>query len=153
MQVISKTMPEQGQPGTIHENVVEQHHDAPTRTICIAGTIRLLFNLHPVDQSEYAKHVFQWSIDNLIKPDTDQVVLLTVRPFVTSPMYSFLLTRCSYQRRKHRLVLGNRCSKQASITRLDPIVSLLLTWISYAKGLTDKEIKVRGVALRGDARE
>jgi hypothetical protein len=75
------------QPGNIHENVVEDHHDAPSRTICIAGTIYLLSNLYPVDQSEFAKHAFEWSVDNVIKLDTDQVILLNVRPFVSAPVY------------------------------------------------------------------
>jgi hypothetical protein len=90
-------MPEQQeQPGTISENVVEEHHDAPTRTICIAGSNLIPSNIHPVDQSEFSKHAFQWSIDNLIKPETDQVVLLNVRPFVSSPMYSALSYLRSY---------------------------------------------------------
>jgi aspartate/glutamate racemase len=68
------------------ENVVKEHHEAPTRTICIAGTT-FHTNLHSVDPSEYAKHAFQFSIDNIIKPATDQVILLNVRPFVSAQMY------------------------------------------------------------------
>lgn len=53
---------------TIHEDVFGEVHLGPTRTIAIA-----------VDASDYSKFAFQWAIDNLIRPDTDQVVILNVR--------------------------------------------------------------------------
>jgi hypothetical protein len=63
----------------VHEAVIDDPHAMPSRTICIA-----------VDESEFSQHgasVFllpvacQWAADNLLNPETDQVILLNVRPF------------------------------------------------------------------------
>lgn len=74
------------EPGTVHEEIVQEHHDAPTRTICIA-----------VDASSFSQNAFNWAKDNLLRKETDQVVILNCRPFVTAPLvYSSPIMDVSY---------------------------------------------------------
>lgn len=67
-------------PGLVHESVVEEHHAAPTRVVAIAGTFHPF--IRAVDASEFSKHAFNWAVENLIKTETDQVVLLVRNLFI-----------------------------------------------------------------------
>ncbi len=61
-------------PETVHEQVIEAHATfEPKRTICL-----------PVDESEGARQAVQWAIEKVINPETDQVILLNVRNYVSA---------------------------------------------------------------------
>jgi hypothetical protein len=82
--------------GTVHEEVVSDAHHAPHRVIAIA-----------VDSSEYSQHAFNWALDNIIRPETDEVVLLNVRPHVVLPMIVGVPV----------LDIGSKCLKSILIPR------------------------------------
>ncbi|KAH6588531.1 hypothetical protein BASA61_005891 [Batrachochytrium salamandrivorans] len=54
--------------------VLEELHHSSTRTVCIA-----------IDGSKNSSYAVQWAIDNILRKETDQVVLLHVRSLVTMP--------------------------------------------------------------------
>ncbi|KAJ3261007.1 hypothetical protein HK103_006962 [Boothiomyces macroporosus] len=51
------------------ENTNPKQEFIAKRTVCI-----------PVDESDASKHTVQWAIANILNPETDEVVLLHVRP-------------------------------------------------------------------------
>ncbi|KAI9096552.1 hypothetical protein DFS34DRAFT_145600 [Phlyctochytrium arcticum] len=58
----------------IHEELMEEVPATHQRVICIA-----------LDHSEHADYAFHWALDNIIRKETDQVVLLNVRDVVNVP--------------------------------------------------------------------
>ncbi|KAJ3107246.1 hypothetical protein HDU97_004666 [Phlyctochytrium planicorne] len=118
------------QAGAIHENVVDPHesHPAPTRTICIA-----------LDASKYSEYAFQWAIQNIVKPESDQIVLLNVRPAVSLPaVYGTLYV--DFGKEFEQIEAANK-KESHDLLR------------AYAQKLPPNKYNVRGVALRGDPRD
>ncbi|KAJ3219724.1 hypothetical protein HK099_004619 [Clydaea vesicula] len=115
--------------GDIHEEVHNDTHDQkPHRIIAIA-----------IDQSNCADYAFNWAVKNLINPETDQVVLLNVRPYITAPiLYATIMTD-----------KGDQYSKTDEANK---IYSHNLIR-KYAEILIKQKVKCKGVALRGDPRE
>ena len=62
----------------VHEEVHQEAHNAPLRTICIA-----------VDGSKHSSHAVDWALANIVKPESDQIVLLNCRPYVSLPALSY----------------------------------------------------------------
>ncbi|KAI9365975.1 hypothetical protein DFJ73DRAFT_806517 [Zopfochytrium polystomum] len=115
---------------SIHEDVVEPHesHSAPTRTIAIA-----------VDSSSYSEYAFNWAIQNIIRPETDQIVLLNVRPVVSIPaVYGTLYV--DYSKEFEEMETANR-KESHDLLR------------AFAAKVPANKYNMRGVALRGDPRD
>ncbi|KAJ3130306.1 hypothetical protein HK101_005114, partial [Irineochytrium annulatum] len=142
------------EPGAVQEAVVEPHADhagrKPGRVVAIA-----------LDSSKYSEHgitsciqpprkqanrlqifttAFNWAIEHLISPCTDNVVLLNVRPhpgpmtsigdlYDADLMSSYAALEEHHRRESHDLLRA------------------------YAAKLPKGKYNVRGVALRGDPRE
>ncbi|KAI8853321.1 hypothetical protein BC829DRAFT_382528, partial [Chytridium lagenaria] len=109
---------QQQQAGLTHENVVEAHesHAKPSRIVAIA-----------LDASKYSEYAFSWAIQNIVRPETDQVVLLNVRPAVSLPAFEAI--EAANKKESHDLLRA------------------------YAQKLPPNKYNVRGVALRGDPRD
>ncbi|TPX65124.1 hypothetical protein SpCBS45565_g05401 [Spizellomyces sp. 'palustris'] len=58
----------------VHEELLDQEPSTHTRVIAIA-----------LDHSEYSAYAFKYTLENIINPKTDQVVLLNVRDIVNVP--------------------------------------------------------------------
>ncbi|KAJ3409782.1 hypothetical protein CcCBS67573_g00793 [Chytriomyces confervae] len=116
---------------TVHEDVVSPHEDHPanpTRVIAIA-----------VDSSKYAEYAFNWAINNIIRPETDQVVIMNVRPTVSLPaVYGTLYVDFS--------------KEFESIEEANKLESHNLLR-AFASKLPAHKYNIRGVALRGDPRD
>ncbi|KAJ3218722.1 hypothetical protein HDU67_004242 [Dinochytrium kinnereticum] len=132
-QTTTTTQPQPQAPaaGEIHENVVsphESHSQPPSRVICIA-----------VDPSKYSEYAFSWALQNIVRPETDQIVLLNVRPAVSLPaVYGTLYV--DFGKEFEAIEAAN---KQESHNLLR----------AYAAKLPPNKYNVRGVALRGDPRD
>jgi nucleotide-binding universal stress UspA family protein len=110
----------------IHE-IVHQAETGfqPKRVICI-----------PVDSSKHSSFLVDWAIETIINKDTDQVVLLNVRPFAYTGSFPYILPSEAINQME---------------TNLRQTSHALLT--SFAKSLVAHKIHTRAVALCGDARE
>ncbi|KAJ3337275.1 hypothetical protein HDU93_001362 [Gonapodya sp. JEL0774] len=92
-----------------------------------------------LDSSIHSQYAFQWSIENFIKPESDLVVLVNVRPVATIPSpYG-----TSYMDFTDYLV---------QIEEQHRIASHLLLQ-AYAQRLKKKHISVKAIAMRGDPRD
>nr|KAJ3418394.1 hypothetical protein HK105_008362 [Polyrhizophydium stewartii] len=135
------------QPRTVHEEVhAHDHPFEPTRTVCIA-----------IDGSKSSEYAVTWAVNNILKAETDQVVVLHVRPFVALPNVTYTGTLLDYGVGTFRLdpMLSKpafdveafeeieQSNKQASHELL----------ISTAKMIKHAGFHVRAIALRGDPRE
>ncbi|KAI8820700.1 uncharacterized protein EV422DRAFT_59939 [Fimicolochytrium jonesii] len=58
----------------VHEELMEKQEQTHQRIIAVA-----------LDQSEHSEYAFNWALENLINPQSDQVVLLNVREVVNVP--------------------------------------------------------------------
>ncbi|ORY52027.1 adenine nucleotide alpha hydrolases-like protein [Rhizoclosmatium globosum] len=118
-------------PNLVHEDVVHPHEDhtvAPTRVVAIA-----------VDASKFSEYAFDWAIQNLVRPETDQIVLMNVRPTVSLPaVYGTLYVDFSKE-----FEAIEQANKKESHDLLR----------AYANKLPAHKYNIRGVALRGDARD
>ncbi|KAI9330457.1 hypothetical protein DFJ73DRAFT_858550 [Zopfochytrium polystomum] len=112
-------------PTSVHEDVVHPHetHAAsgapPARVIAIA-----------VDASAYSEYAFNWTIQNVVRPDTDQIVLLNVRPLVSFPALKQFEDLDAVNRKESHDLLR-----------------------AYAAKVPALKYNIRGVALRGDPRD
>jgi hypothetical protein len=106
---------------TLCEIVIDTTSRVPPRIICIA-----------IDESDHAKHgipissfnkAVQWATDNLLDPDTDQVVLLNARLFVH--LFSHL--------KEDRVNIGYKVESEALIMKVSHYTSDLLV-CSRAQG-------------------
>ncbi|KAL2914183.1 hypothetical protein HK105_206274 [Polyrhizophydium stewartii] len=121
------------EPKTIHEEVHMHDHFEPTRIVCIA-----------VDSSKNSEYAVSWAVKNVLKAETDQVVLLNVRPYVYVPLYaSHYLAEYPTFNSSDAFAQLEEANKQASHELL----------IQVAKTLQNHGIHTRAIALRGDARE
>ncbi|KAJ3125085.1 hypothetical protein HK100_010994 [Physocladia obscura] len=93
----------------------------------------------PVDASKYSEFAFNWAIKNLVRAETDQIVLLNVRPVATLPKF-FAATGTDVSTELDRI---QSAYKQQSHELLQ----------SYAAKLATNKYNIRGVALVGDPRE
>ncbi|KAI8837078.1 hypothetical protein BC829DRAFT_49069 [Chytridium lagenaria] len=91
-----------------------------------------------VDHSEYAEYALKWTAENYIRPATDLVVLVNVRPHIAAPgpygsvydFQEFVMTAEEHQRTEsHRLLQD------------------------LARYLRHQKVCCKAIALRGDARE
>ncbi|KAJ3128976.1 hypothetical protein HK100_008881 [Physocladia obscura] len=116
----------------IHENVVtphETHSDSePTRIIVIA-----------VDASKYSEFAFDWAINNLVRPKTDQIVLVNVRPIVEFPGI-YLAANIDFSPEFDKIEAENKKHSHELLQ-------------SYASKLSSHKYNIRGIALCGDARD
>ncbi|ORY51962.1 adenine nucleotide alpha hydrolases-like protein [Rhizoclosmatium globosum] len=114
----------------IHEDVVQPHedHKNPERFIAIA-----------LDASKNSEYAFDWAIKNLIRAETDQIILINVRPAVTLPVV-YGPVYVDLTKESEALEAANR---EASHELLR----------SYAAKLPAHKYNIRGVALRGDPRD
>ncbi|KAJ3410245.1 hypothetical protein HDV05_003992 [Chytridiales sp. JEL 0842] len=118
---------------SVHEDVVHPHdsHAAknPTRVIAIA-----------VDSSPYSEYALKWALENVIRSETDQIILLNVRPLASVPtLYSsiYIDNADSYEKLES-------AHKQQSHDLLRALATAHLPpW----------KFSVRGIALRGDPRD
>ncbi|KAJ3118185.1 hypothetical protein HDU96_003472 [Phlyctochytrium bullatum] len=116
--------------GSIHEQVIDPHesHAAPQRIICIA-----------LDASKYSEHAFNWAVENVVRAETDQLVLLNVRPAVSLPaVYGTLYV--DFGKEFEAIEAANK-KESHDLLR------------AYAQKLPPNKYNVRGVALRGDPRD
>ncbi|KAJ1552321.1 hypothetical protein HK405_011781, partial [Cladochytrium tenue] len=116
--------------GSIHEDVVAapEGHPVPTRVIAVA-----------VDASPYSAYAFDWAVQNIIRPATDQVVLLNVRPNVSVPaVYGTLYV--DFSKDFEKLEAANR-KESHDLLR------------AFAARVPPGKFNLRGVALRGDPRD
>ncbi|KND02077.1 hypothetical protein, variant [Spizellomyces punctatus DAOM BR117] len=58
----------------VHEEILDHEPSTHTRVIAIA-----------LDHSEYSAYAFKYTLENIVNPKTDQVVLLNVRDIVNIP--------------------------------------------------------------------
>ncbi|KAJ3066434.1 hypothetical protein HK102_007654, partial [Quaeritorhiza haematococci] len=100
----------------------------PRRIVCIA-----------IDHSDCSEYAFNWAIENLIKPETDQVVLLNSRP-VPATVGPFVSPYVEYGEWASQIEDANREESHSLLK---------------AKGaeLLKKGCKIRAIALRGDPRD
>ncbi|KAJ3237650.1 hypothetical protein HDU78_003986 [Chytriomyces hyalinus] len=122
---------EQPAPNTIHEDVVSPHADhaaTPGRVIAIA-----------VDTSKYAEYAFDWAVNNIIRPETDQIVIMNVRPTVSLPaVYGTLYVDFS---KEFESIEESNKKESHDLLR------------AFANKLPAHKYNIRGVALRGDPRD
>jgi hypothetical protein len=81
------------------------------------------------------KPALEWATDNLIKPETDQVILLNVRPFNTPPMMlesPFVDLTDEYER------VDEEC-KKASHELIKKVRLKLVSYYSVQKGCWTRE--------------
>ncbi|KAI8901930.1 hypothetical protein BC833DRAFT_518578, partial [Globomyces pollinis-pini] len=100
------------------------------RTICI-----------PVDESENSKYVVDWTIQKLLNSETDQVVLLNVRPI---PVDSYLMDS------EFPYLLPSETINKMDETAKEYSHQLLK---KYGRIYQTNGIHCRAVALRGDTRQ
>ncbi|KAI9355634.1 hypothetical protein DFJ73DRAFT_824499 [Zopfochytrium polystomum] len=121
-------------PTSVHEDVVHPHetHAAsgapPARVIAIA-----------VDASAYSEYAFNWTIQNVVRPETDQIVLLNVRPLVSFPV-AFEAVSAEALKQFEDLDAANR-KESHDLLR------------AYGAKVPALKYNIRGVALRGDPRD
>ncbi|EGF81494.1 hypothetical protein BATDEDRAFT_87718 [Batrachochytrium dendrobatidis JAM81] len=118
-------------PNMVHE-VVHEHPSpdllsAKKRVVCIA-----------IDGSQFSDHAISWALENVLRKETDQVVLLNVRPY---PLVSMVSTP---------LVDYSLSSDQEEASNKSASHRLL---VNAANTITLAGFSVRAIALRGDARE
>jgi nucleotide-binding universal stress UspA family protein len=116
------------------EHVIAAHETfTPTRVIVL-----------PVDESKATRHTVKWVIESLARKETDQIVLLNVRPFA-APEISVQLgyPYAPYVYPAESLTAMEEDAKRKSHKLL----------IDVAKEFQEKQIHVRAVALRGDPRD
>ncbi|KAJ3128973.1 hypothetical protein HK100_008878 [Physocladia obscura] len=116
----------------LHEDVVSPHEthstSNPTRVIAIA-----------VDASKYSEYAFDWAINNLVRAETDQLVILNVRPTATLPaVYGALYI--DFSKEFEKIEAANKAESHDLLR-------------AYANKLPHHKYNVRGVALRGDPRD
>ncbi|KAI8926216.1 hypothetical protein BC831DRAFT_435507 [Entophlyctis helioformis] len=125
--------PPQPQPYQVHEEPHSEVHFSPARTVAIA-----------IDGSEHSSHALDWALKNVIRSESDQVVLLNVRPFVPLPTLSYRAPFFDYgvydPDMFDRMDEANAKSSHALL-------------IDAAKQLKKHHVHVRAIALRGDPRD
>ncbi|KAH9275443.1 hypothetical protein BASA83_002217 [Batrachochytrium salamandrivorans] len=109
-------------PMTVHEEVHAELHHSSTRTVCII-----------INNSKSSSYAVQWAIDNILRKETDQVVLLHVRSLVTMPDLNHDVPFADFE----------------DAAKRDPNALLINT----AKILIRQDFHVRVISLRGDALE
>ena len=114
--------------GQVHELVHEEEHSTPTRKIAIA-----------IDESPSSEHAVNWAIQNVINKETDQVVLLNVRPFASVPIG--LVAPMMQVGDEYGLLDAQNKEFSHNLIR------------KVARGMIEKGFKTSGIALRGDAKE
>jgi hypothetical protein len=70
----------------VHEEVVDNSMESPKRVIAIAidsSGITYALLIYTLEFSHYA---FEWALENIVRPESDQVVLLNVRPHIVPPV-------------------------------------------------------------------
>ncbi|KAI8914543.1 hypothetical protein EDD86DRAFT_186764 [Gorgonomyces haynaldii] len=102
----------------------------PERVICV-----------PIDGSKDSDYAVQWTIDHLINPEKDQIILLNVRPFPFSSSLAYGPAAAYADFAADNAVEEN--NRNASHKLL----------LQVAKSIKDKGVHVRAIALRGDARD
>ncbi|KAK5669795.1 hypothetical protein QVD99_004174 [Batrachochytrium dendrobatidis] len=113
----------------VHEEVHAEVHESSSRTICIA-----------IDGSSSSTYAIEWAIKNILRKETDQVVVLHVRPLITIPALSYGAPFVDY---------GETLSVKEDASRIESHELLIKT----AKAIKQHGLHVRAIALRGDARE
>lgn len=103
-------------------------HSSPTRIICIA-----------IDHSEYAMKAFLWAKHNFLRKESDQIILINVRPDSTTPI--FMNAPFTDLTELYADVDSENRRNSHDLIR------------KFAGDLSQHGFKVRGVALRGDPRE
>ncbi|KAJ3210068.1 hypothetical protein HDU83_002559 [Entophlyctis luteolus] len=109
---------------SVHEDVVTAHGAPSTRIIAIA-----------VDSSSHAEHAFDWAIKNIVRAETDQIVLLNVRPVVSVPLAYIDLSK--------ELEKLESASKEESHNLLRKL----------AAKLPANKYNIRAIAMCGDPRD
>ncbi|KAJ3017020.1 UNVERIFIED_CONTAM: hypothetical protein HDU68_011893 [Siphonaria sp. JEL0065] len=114
-----------------HEEVVTPHADhlPHSRVIAIA-----------IDESKFSEFAFDWTLANIVRPESDQIVLLHVRPVISAP--TVYATTIAVDLTSEAVVLENANRKHSH--------ELLQ---SFANRVSPKAFNLRGVGLRGDPRE
>ncbi|KAI8926217.1 hypothetical protein BC831DRAFT_457455 [Entophlyctis helioformis] len=119
----------QPQPFQVADEVHSEVHFSPTRTVAIA-----------IDGSEHSSYALDWALKNVIRSESDQVVLLNVRPYVTLPTLSYGAPFVDYGEAFTEIEEANKKTSHELL-------------IHAAKQLKKHHVHVRAIALRGDARE
>ncbi|KAJ3214019.1 hypothetical protein HDU67_002163 [Dinochytrium kinnereticum] len=125
-------LPAQASSTGIHAEIVEDHpvdenSSAITRVIVVA-----------VDASSHSEHALHWAVENYVRPSTDLVVLMNVRPHIVTPgpygsmfdFQEFVITAEEQQRTDSHQMLQD-----------------------YARFLRRHKICCKAIALKGDARD
>ncbi|KAI8914541.1 hypothetical protein EDD86DRAFT_88027 [Gorgonomyces haynaldii] len=116
-------------------HIEEQVYDSapgfvPKRIICI-----------PVDGSSFSNDAVQWTMDNFVHKDQDQIVLLNVRPFAFTQSPA----------RVPFAAVADFAVDQVLEEKQQQESHLYLQHV--AKEIQAQGVKVRAIGLRGDARE
>ncbi|TPX50688.1 hypothetical protein SeLEV6574_g00752 [Synchytrium endobioticum] len=130
------TVPVPAHPDQIaHEHVRDIDHTT-TRTVVVA-----------LDTSPSSDYAFTWAVDNFIKPDTDLVVLINVRPVATIPgpydMDFTGITATVVQVQTDYLTQMEDHNRAASHALLQ----------TYGVRLKKNNIACKAIAMRGDPRD
>ncbi|KAJ3209540.1 hypothetical protein HDU83_002222 [Entophlyctis luteolus] len=116
---------------SVHEDVVRPHDDhtaTPLRIIAIA-----------VDSSKYSEYAFDWAINNVVRPESDQIVIINVRSVLAIPVY-FEGAYVDLTEEVEKLEAANQQESHELLRK-------------YAGKLPAHKYNIRGVALRGDPRD
>jgi hypothetical protein len=116
-----------------HEDVVGNHADNKTHPKTNQPHSRIV--AIALDASPYSVYAFDWAFENIVKAETDQVVLLNVREPVVMPSYYDGV----YVEFSKEIVAMEAESRKASHDLLR----------EFAKKLPPHQYNIRGVALRG----
>ncbi|KAI9199374.1 uncharacterized protein BJ171DRAFT_518939 [Polychytrium aggregatum] len=92
-----------------------------------------------LDKSDHSEKAFSWSLDNFLRPESDLVVLVNVRPIVTLPG-PFGSAYMDFQDYILRTEEKNREESHRLLRRA-------------SRPLKQRQIAVKGIAMRGDPRQ
>ncbi|KAI9204035.1 uncharacterized protein BJ171DRAFT_558772 [Polychytrium aggregatum] len=114
---------------SVHEELLDHSADehASRRVVVVA-----------IDGSDRSQQAVDWAIDNILRAAQDSVVLINVRPLAVQLGYP--------------TALGDFGAEYQSIEDANREASHELIR-KTAKKFVEKDIPIRGIALRGDARE
>jgi len=112
------------------------HDDSPknsTRTIAIC-----------IDGSDFAQHALEWAVKNLLKADTDNVVLLNVRPYEQDTLAVTSFGSVDYMESTYSQEVEKNEKKRSE--------DLLKNAVGFLKSCNPK-FSIQASALIGDPRE
>jgi nucleotide-binding universal stress UspA family protein len=121
--------------GKVYEATIV-HDDPPKqigRTVAIG-----------IDGSDFAQHALEWAVKNILRPDSDYVVLLNVRPYEQDSVAITSFGTVEYMESAYSAEIEKQDKKRSE--------TILKKAVSYLKTCNPK-FSVKAIAMIGDARE